>query len=321
MRATRRLLLGAALAAPALSNARAQGSWPDRPVRFVVAFAPGGPADIIARLLAQALGEIWPQPVIVENRGGAGGNVAAQLVSRAAPDGLTALLTTSAFAVNPSLSRNAGYRPDQFAVAAVVAGTPNLFAGRVEGGPATLRDLTEIGRTRPVNFGSAGVGSTPHLSAENLLKRIAKVEAQHIPYAGAGPAMTALLGGQIDMASVALPAAISAVQGGRARGLAVTAARRIAALPDVPTVAEAGFEPIVDLTWACMLFPAGVPAAVLTKVNADVERVLETPAFQARLAATGFDAIGGGLDPSAAFVASEIARWGDIVRGLNVSID
>ncbi|WP_203075262.1 tripartite tricarboxylate transporter substrate-binding protein [Falsiroseomonas ponticola] len=316
----RRLLLGGALALPAI-GARAQAAWPDRPVRFVVAFAPGGPADIIARLLAQALSEVWPHPVVVENRGGAGGNIAAQAVARAAPDGLTALLTTSAFAVNPSLSRNAGYRPQEFAVASVVAGTPNLFAVRGDGEVRTLRDLVEIGRRRPVNFGSAGIGSTPHLSAENLLKTIAKVQAEHIPFTGAGPAMTAALGGQIDMASVALPAAVQIVQSGRARGLAVTSARRVAALPDVPTVAEAGFDPIVDLTWCCVLFPAAVPEAVLEKVNADVNRLLATPAFQARLAATGFDPIGGSRAENSRFVADELQRWGEVVRGLNISLD
>jgi tripartite-type tricarboxylate transporter receptor subunit TctC len=319
MSTPRRLLLGAALTAPFV--ARAQTPWPDRPVRFTVAFAPGGPADIIARLLAQALSEVWPQPVIVENRGGAGGNIAAQVVSRAAPDGLTALVTTSAFAVNPSLSRNPGYRPEQFATAAIVAGTPNLFAGRVEGDVRTLRDLVAIGRSRPVNFGSAGVGSTPHLSAENLLKRIARVEAQHIPFAGAGPAMTALIGGQIDMASVALPAAVAMVQAGRARGLAVTSATRVAALPDVPTVAEAGFEPIVDLTWVVVMFPAAVPEAILEKVNADVGRVLATPAFRERLAATGFDPIGGSRAEATAYVGNELRRWGEVVRSLDVSID
>lgn len=317
----RRLLLGAPLALAAPGLARAQAAWPERPVRFVVAFAPGGPADIIARLLAQALGEVWGHPVIVENRGGAGGNVAAQAVGRAAADGYTALLTTSAFAVNPSLSRNAGYRPEEFAVASVVAGTPNLFAARADGPARTLRDVVEIGRQRPVNFGSAGVGSTPHLSAENLLRRIARVQAQHIPYAGAGPAMTALLGGQIDLASVALPAAVQIVQSGRARGLAVTSARRVAALPDVPTVAEAGFEPIVDLTWACVLFPAAVPEPILERVNADIGRLLTQPAFLARLTATGFDPIGGSRAEASRYVADEVRRWGDVVRALDVTVD
>lgn len=315
----RRTFLGSALALPAIASA--QAAWPERPVRFTVAFAPGGPADIIGRLLAQALSEIWPHPVVVENRGGAGGNIAAQAVSRMAPDGLNALVTTSAFAVNPSLSRNAGYRPQDFAVASVVAGTPNLFAVRTESEVRTLRDLVEIGRQRPVNFGSAGIGSTPHLSAENLLKRIARVEAEHIPFTGAGPALTAALGGQIDMASVALPAAVPIVQSGRARGLAVTSARRVAALPDVPTVAEAGFDPIVDLTWACVLFPAGVPEHVLEKVNSDINRLLSQPTFLARLAATGFDPIGGSRAEGTQFVTSELQRWGEIVRALSVSMD
>ncbi|WP_439595494.1 tripartite tricarboxylate transporter substrate-binding protein [Falsiroseomonas sp.] len=317
----RRPVLGAALAVPALGTTWAQGSWPDRPVRFVVAFAPGGPADIIARLLAHALRELWPHPVLVENRGGAGGNVAAQAVGRAAADGYTALVTTSAFAVNPSLSRNAGYRPADFAVAALVAGTANLFAVRAESEIRTLGDLVALGRRRPVNFGSAGVGSTPHLSAENLLKRVAGVEAQHIPYAGAGPAMTALLGGQIDLTSVALPAAIQMVQGGRARGLAVTSAARVPALPEVPTVTETGFGSIVDLTWVCLLFPAAVPDGILERVNADIGRLLAQPAFLAQLAATGFDPIGGTRAEAGRYVADEIRRWAEVVQALRLSID
>ncbi|MCS6891937.1 MAG: tripartite tricarboxylate transporter substrate-binding protein [Rhodovarius sp.] len=314
-----RRVLAALLAAPAA--APAQPAWPDRPVRFVVAFAPGGPADIIARLLAQGLSEIWPQPVVVENRAGAGGNVAAQLVARAAPDGLTALVTTSAFAVNVTLSRQPGYRPEQFRTAAIVAGTPNLFAVRAEGELRSLADLVALGRRRPLNFGSAGVGSTPHLSAENLLRRIARVEAQHIPYPGAAPALTAVIAGQIDMASVALPAAVPLLQAGRIRGLAVTAAARVAAAPDVPTVAEAGFEPVVDLTWVAVLLPAGVPEAILEQVNRDIARLLASPAFAARLAATGFDPIGGTRAAAEEFMAREIDRWGSIVRALDLALD
>jgi tripartite-type tricarboxylate transporter receptor subunit TctC len=317
----RRALLATTLAAPLLPRGALAQSFPDRPVRFIVAFAPGGPADIVARLLGQALSEVWPHPVVVENRGGAGGNIAAQAVARMRPDGLAMLLTTSAFAVNPSLSRRAGYEPADFVAAAIVAATPNLFVVRPQSEVRTLRDLVELGRRRGVNFGSAGIGSTPHLSAENLLKRIARVDAQHIPFTGAGPALAAVLGGQIDMASVALPAAVEAVRSGAARGLAVTSATRVARIPDVPTVAEAGFEPIVDLTWVGVFLPAGVPPALLAQVNADIGRVLATPAFRDRLAATGFDPMGGSPEEAQRFVDAELLRWGDVVRALDVSVD
>lgn len=318
---TRRVLLGAALAAPALRPAGAQGSWPERPVRFVVAFAPGGFADLIGRLLAEHLTEVWRQPVVVENRGGAGGNVAAQLMARAVPDGYTALVTTGAFAINPSLSRNPGYRPEDFAVASVVAGTPNLFVVRADSPVRTLADLVELGKRRPLNYGTAGVGVAAHLSAELLFKRVGGVDAQHVPYSGAGPAMLALLAGNIDMVAASLPSCIAQVQAGQARGLAVTSEARNGALPDVPTVAESGFEPIVDVAWVAVLFPAAVPQAVRERVNADVNRVMARPAFQARLAATGFDPIGGSLEQAGAYVANEVRSWREVVRTVGVTID
>ena len=314
----RRLLLGAAIAA---TGAQAQAAWPERTVRLVVAFAPGGFADIIGRLLAEYLGEAWRQTVIVENRGGAGGNVAAQQISRATPDGYTALVTTGAFAINPSLSRNPGYRPEDFATAAVVAGTPNLFVVRADSPARTLRDLVEAGRRRPLNYGTAGVGVAAHLSAELLFKRAGGVDAQHIPYTGAGPAMLALLAGTVDMVATSLPSAVAQVVAGQARGLAVTSATRNGAMPDVPTVAEAGFEPIIDLAWVAVLYPAAVPAAVLAKVNTDVARALAQPGFRARLAAAGFEPIGGSVEAANAYVADEVRSWREVVRTIGVSIE
>lgn len=318
---TRRILLGATLAMPAFGSAVAQPAWPERPVRFVVAFAPGGFADLIGRALAEQLAPMWRHSVVVENRGGAGGNVAAQQIARAAPDGYTALVTTGAFAINPTLSRNPGYRPEEFSVAAVVAGTPNLFVVRADSPVRSMRDLVELGRRRPLNYGTAGVGVAAHLSAELFFKRVGGVDAQHIPYTGAGPAMLALLAGNIDMVATSLPSAVTQVQGGQARGLAVTSDRRNSAMPDVPTVAETGFEPIVDLAWVAVMFPAATPAAIVQKVNEDVGRVLAMPGFQQRLAQQGFDPIGGDVRTVNDYVANEVRSWRDIVRMINVQID
>ncbi|MCX7685629.1 MAG: tripartite tricarboxylate transporter substrate binding protein [Acetobacteraceae bacterium] len=322
---TRRLLLGAAIAAPAASSlpppAFAQAQWPQRSVRFVVAFAPGGFTDVIGRLLAEHLGEIWGQTVVVENRGGAGGNVAAQQMARAAPDGYAALVTSGAFAINLSLSRNPGYRAEQFVPAAVVAGTPNLFVVRADSPIRTLRDMVETARRRPLTYGTAGVGVAAHLSAELLFKRVGGVDATHVPYSGAGPAMLALLAGNIDMVATSLPSAVPQIQAGQARGIAVTSDRRNQALPEVPTVAEAGFEPIVDIAWVAVFFPAGTPQPVLERVNAGVRQAMARPAFQQRLAAMGFDPIGGDLARAQAYVAGEIALWRDVVRLVNVQID
>lgn len=319
--ATRRILLGAALAVPALQTGAAQGRWPERQVRFVVAFAPGGFTDVIGRMLAEQLGPIWGQTVVVENRGGAGGNVAARQIARVAPDGHTALVTTGAFAINLSLSRNPGYRAEEFDIASVVAGTPNLFVVRADSPARTLRDLVEIGRRRPLNYGTAGVGVAAHLSAELLFKRAGGVDAQHVPFTGAGPAMLALLAGNIDMVATSLPSAVPQIKEGQARGLAVTSATRNFALPDVPTVAEAGFEPIVDVAWVAVMFPAGVPRPILERVNADISRVVEQPSFQQRLAAGGFEPIGGSLDQVQRYVVDEVNTWREVVRTVNVQID
>lgn len=319
---TRRLLLGAALAAPALGPAFAQApAWPQRPVRFVVALAPGGFVDLIARLMAEHLSEMWGQPVVVENRAGAGGNIAAQFMARATPDGYAALVTSAAFTSNLSLSRNPGYRAEQFLPTAIVAGQPQLFLVRADSPVQTLRDLVEAARRRPVNFGSPGVGSPGHLLAELLFRRAPGTDTTHVAYGGGGPAMTALLAGDIDMVATGLAAGLPLIRGGRARAIAVTSERRNQALPDVPTTAEAGVEPIVDSNWAGVFFPAGTPQAVVERVNADVRRMLERPAFQERLATMGFDPIGGDLAATQAFVASETAKWREIVATVGVQVE
>jgi tripartite-type tricarboxylate transporter receptor subunit TctC len=318
---TRRILLGAAFAAPAFGGAAAQGAWPERQVRFVVAFAPGGFTDVIGRMLAERLGPLWGHTVVVENRGGAGGNLAARQIARVAPDGYTALVTTGAFAINLSLTRNPGYRAEEFDVAAIVAGTPNIFCVRAGSELRTLRDLVELGKRRPLNYGTAGVGVAAHLSAELVFKRVGGVDAQHIPYTGAGPAMMALLAGTIDMVAASLPSAVTQVRDGSARGLAVTSATRSAALPDVPTVAEAGFPPIVDVAWVAVMFPAGTPRAVLERANRDINRVMAEPVFRQRLLEGGFEPIGGSLDDATRHVAEEVRNWREVVRLVNVQID
>ena len=319
---TRRLLIGAALAAPAFGPAFAQApAWPQRPVRFVVAFAPGGPTDLLARQIAEQLAEIWGHAVVVENRGGAGGRVGTQAVARATPDGYTTLVNGSTFASNLSVSRNPGYSAEDVLPAAVIAGTPSIFVTRADGPIRTLGDLVETARRRPVNYGTGGVGSGNHLLTELLFRRAGGADATHVPYSGAAPAISALLAGDIDLVMTVLPTAVSHIRGGRVRGLAVTSERRNQTLPDVPTVAEAGFPPIVDTVWIAVFFPAATPRAVLERMNADVQSVLERPALQQRLAAVGFDPVGGDLATTQAFIASEVAKWREIVPTVGVQID
>jgi len=222
MRTIPRLLLAVALGT-AGTAALAQG-YPAKPVRFVVAFAPGGPADIVARLVAQKLGDAWGQPVVVENRGGAGGNIAAQLVSKATPDGYTVLVTTSAIAVNQSLSKNPGYDVEKDLISvAVVASSPNVIVASPALGANTLQEVVEKAKSGKLNYGTAGAGTTPHLSAEYLFKILAKVPVTHVPYKGGGPALAAAMSGEVELVSVAMPPAVPILPiSARIRSLAVT---------------------------------------------------------------------------------------------------
>jgi tripartite-type tricarboxylate transporter receptor subunit TctC len=290
-------------------------------VRVVVSLAPGGLLDLVARLLAEPLAEAWGQPVPVENRPGAGGQLATRLVARAAPDGYSALVTGSSFAINLSVSRNPGYSAEELVPAAVFADTPTLVITRADGPIRTLADLVETARRRPVTFGTPGIGTPPHLSGELLFRRAGGAEATHVPYAGTAPSMTALLAGDIDVVLGAAASVLSHVRGGRARAVAVTSERRTPVLPEVPTFAEAGFEPIVDTTWIALFFPAGTPREVLERVNADVRQAMARPAVLERLAALGLEPIGGDLAFAQRFVAAEVARWREVVRTVNIQRD
>lgn len=312
------IALGAALAMP---MARAQ-SWPARPVKLVVGFAPAGPADIVARILQSRLSERLKQPVVIENRGGAGGNVAAQAVSRMEPDGHSLLVTTSAFAVNPSLSRNAGYDPlKNFATVNIVAGTPNLIVAAPDLPAHTLQDVFALAKKQNLSFGTAGAGTTPHLSAEYLFKSLAKVNIVHAPFTGAGPSLSAAAGNQIPLASVALPAALALAKSGKVRPLAVTSTKRVRSLPDVPTVAELGFSGFSFTTWVGFFAPARTPQAVLARLNSESNLILFIPEVQEQLEKAGFDVIGGPLPKVGDYLKAEVAKYARVVKETGVTFE
>lgn len=296
-------------------------TYPSQSVRLLVAFAPGGPADIIARIVGQKLTERWHQPVVIENRGGAGGNIAAVQAAKAEPNGTTILVTTSAFAVNPSLSSKAGYAPDEFRVAIIAATTPNLIVGAPNLPFATLADAIKAAKSQPMTYGTAGIGTTPHLSAEKIFTLVAKVPIVHTPFTGAGPALNSVAGGHTPIASVALPAAVELVKGGQVKALAVTSNERIAALPDVPTAREQGLADDEDATWVAFFLPAKTPSAVIDKINADVNAVVSDKDVQQQLDKIGFRAVGGSVDQADRYVKSEIVKWGDVIRKLDLKLD
>ena len=307
------LLLGVALSAGAQE-------WPrQKPVTLLVGFAPASSTDIVARLVQPKLAEALGQNVVVENRPGAGGNVASQAVKRAAPDGYTILVTSVAFAVNPSLYASAGYEVADFVPVALGPSTPNILTVNPSVPARTLQELIELARKQPLSYASSGIGTTTHLSMERI-KTAAKVDITHVPYQPAA-AVGAAVAGHTPMSSTSLPPAVPQVKAGKVRPIAVTSAQRSAALPDVPTVNEQGFSGFDDLTWFGFFAPAGTPPAVVARLNAEINKALEAPDTKEKLAAQGFDWKRSSPADFAAFLRDEVAKWARAVKDSGAKAD
>jgi tripartite-type tricarboxylate transporter receptor subunit TctC len=288
----------------------------------VVAFAPGGPADIIARLLGQRLSESIGQPVVIENRGGAGGSLASGIVAKVPADGYTLMINTSSYAVNASLSKNLSFDAEKdFVLASVVASSPNLLVSFPGLKAKNLQEIVAEAKSGKLNYASAGAGTTPHLTAEYLFKVLGKVDVTHIPFQGAGPALAATMGGQVEMASVALPAAVEMVKGGKVRGLAVTSNKRVASMPDVPTVAESGFPGFEDYTWVGVFAPSKTPPEIVNYLNLEISKILRSSDFQAKLAGVGFEPVGGTPKEAGDYLKVEITKWAKIIKETGVKVD
>ena len=299
-----------------------RASYPAKPVRLVVAFAPGGPADIVARLISGRLGDALGQTVVVENRAGAGGSVAAQQIARGAADGYTVLLTTSAIAIAPSLTANPGFDLEKdFAPVSLIASQPSVIVAHPSVAANNLAELLVQAKSGKLNFGTAGNGTSPHLAAEYLFKVLGGVTVTHIPYNGGGPALTAVLGGNVELVNVALAPAIPLIRSGKLKGIAITGPKRAAALPDVPTVAESGFAGFEDRTWVGVFVPAATPAVIVAQLNAGIDKLLQTPEMRDRLAAIGFEAHGGSAQSFAQFLRSEQTKFARFVRETGVRGD
>ena len=301
--------LALASMAPALAQ-----DFPDRNVKLVVSFAPGGPTDVGARIIGAALQEKWGKPVIIENRGGAGGNIGTVAVARAEPDGYTILVTTSAFSINLTYNANPGYVANDLRPAALVATTPNIIVGSPALKANTLNEAIELARREKFAYGSAGAGTSPHLSAERVFKLIGKVDVRHVPFTGAAPAMNAVSAGHVQFGVVAMTPAIELVKAGALKGYAVTSAKRAAELPDVPTVTETGVGAIDDATWVAMFVPAKTPQAIVAKINADVNELLKQPAIVQQISRAGLDPLGGSVPDIEAYVASETRKWAEVIN-------
>ena len=296
--------------------------FPSKPIRMVVAFPPSGPVDVVGRLLSPKMSETLGQSIVIENVGGGGGNIAAQRVAKSAPDGYTVLAHSSAYAVNPTLIGNPGFDAEKDMTAiAVVASQANLIFVHADFPAKSLKELLERARTEKLAFASPSSGTTPHLTGENLFRVRAKVDITHIPFKGAGPAMTAVLGGQPPIGVLAGTAPLPHVKAGKIRVLAVSSAKRLASLPDVPTLNELGFSGMEDYTWVGLFVPAGVPAEVAQKLNAALLAAVRSPEVKERLEALAFEITAAPLAETATYVKSELAKWGKVVRETGAKVD
>jgi tripartite-type tricarboxylate transporter receptor subunit TctC len=289
--------------------------YPNKPIRMVVAFPPGGPVDVVARLVSPKITEALGQSVVIENVGGGGGNIAAARVAKSAADGYTVLAHSSAFAVNPALLGNPGFDAEKDMIAiAVVASQANLIFVHADFPAKTLAELLERAKTDKLAFASPSSGTTPHLTAENLFKLRAKVDITHVPFKGAGPAMTAVLGGQPPIGVLAGTAPMPHVKAGRIRVLAVSSAKRLASLPEVPTLNELGYPNMEDYTWVGLFVPAGTPGDITQKLNDAVLRAVQSPEVKERLEGLAFEVTAARLPATADYVRGELAKWAKVVR-------
>jgi len=324
-----RIAIGSILATAALAlamaapHAQAQ-AWPSKAVSLLVGFAPGGSADILARLLAQKLAGPLGQSVIVENRPGAGATIAAAAVASAPADGHTLLFVTSGHAGSGALYSKLAYDPLKgFAPVAMVASTPVLVVVPAASPHKSLRELLAAARAAPgkLNYGAGGGGATTTNLAAEFLKSDAKVEMQAIPYKGSGPALAALLAGELDLAFDVPTSALTHVKSGKLRGVAVTGKARSALLPEVPTVAEQGLPGFEITGWFGVMAPAGTPAAVIARLNAEIQKALEQPDVKDRLAGLALDAVPGAPALLGATLEADSRRYGDAIRRMGIKLD
>ena len=298
--------------------------YPTKPIRLVVPFPPGGTTDILARAVAQKLSEAWNEQVVVDNRPGAGGNIGADLVAKAAPDGYTLVMgTVGTHAINPNLYAKMPYdHVKDFAPVILVAGVPNVLVVNPSLPVHSVKELIDYAKANPgkLNFASSGNGTSIHLSGE-LFKTMAGVQMTHVPYKGSAPALSDLMGGQVQLMFDNLPSSLGLIKAGKLRALAVTSASRAAALPDVPTIAESGLPGFEASSWFGILAPAGTPHEVVAKLNGAVAAWLATPEAKEKLLAQGAIAAGGTPEAFAKHIDSETAKWAKVVKASGAHID
>lgn len=314
-RASARLAGAAALAAAiAITPATAQ-NYPSGPLRIVVPFAAGGGTDILSRLIAQKLGEAWGQPAVVENRPGASGTVGTAFVSKAAPDGHTMLVVPAGYAGNPSLYRNLPYQPRDLAPVSRLASGPLTLVVHPSLPAKSVKELIVFARKHPgeINFGSSGAGTLPHLSAE-LFNSMSGIKMVHVPYKGAGAAVTDVLAGRVPVYFMNILQSVSLIKAGRLRALGVTTPERSPIAPEIPSIAEAGLKGFDMTNWYGLLVPSATPRTAVSKLNAEVVRILQLPELKSRLAQDGMTVVASTSEQFTEFLVRETAKFARVIE-------
>jgi tripartite-type tricarboxylate transporter receptor subunit TctC len=312
-------LTACAMAAACLVHPAAAQNYPSQNVTVIVAFPAGGLADIIGRLVSTKLDGRLKQSVVVENRGGAGGNIAAKAVASAAPDGYTLLATTSGLAANLTASKNRGFEQSDLRPVAFVAISPDVIAVHPSNPAKDLKEFIANAKTNSFTYGSAGAGTGPQIGAEYFFQEVAKVKYVHVPFQGGAPAITATLGNHVDALVLTLPPVVPQILQGRLRGLGVASDKRNSAIPDVPTYGEMGFPNVYSGSWVAFFAPAKTPDAVVTKLNAEINALMKEPDSLEKLRQNGFDPVVKNVAESNDYFKSQVESWGKMVNAIGFS--
>ena len=321
----KRALPGCLLAAVCLfaaSGVTAQ-TYPEKPIRFIVPFAPGGTNDIVARMVAVKLTEAWGQPVVLDNRGGAGGVIGADLAAKSVPDGYTLLMANVNFATNPGLVRNLPYNTDKdFAAVSLLATSPSVLVVHPSLNVRSVKELIALAKAKPgqLNYSTSGAGSTGHMAME-LLKQMAAIDMVAVHYKGGGPALIDLIAGRVSPGFATILSAVPHIEGGRLRALAVSTPKRSAALPDLPTVAESGVPGYEFTGWWGVVVPARTPQPVITKLNAELVKILSQPDVRERLMREGADPASTTPQAFATYMRTEVAKWSKVIKDANIRVE
>ena len=312
----------ASMAAGLVTYSAGAQTYPARPVKILAGFPPGGGTDVMARILGQKLSEMWGQQIVVENRPGASGTIAADLVAKSAPDGYTLLMgLPNSNVVAPFAFPKLPYDPVRDFTPVVLVSQVSLVLTLYPGVPANdLKSFIALSKTRQLRYASSGNGSVQHLSTEQF-KFLTGADLQHIPYKGSGQAVVDLMAGQVDLNLDTMPTVLSYIKAGRLKAIAVGATRRTVQLPDVPTIAESGLPGFSATNWYGLFAPAGVPRETIARINADVNRALQAPEVRDKIVNSGGEPLGGSSEEFAAFVRSEVSKWGKTIKDANIKFD